>query len=117
MRFFSAIALIIASAEALKIKQRVVSENGPAWDDIIKMIDTDGSGTLSLDEVKNFVIKSCTSHGGSATDCQSYVDQAEGLFKAIDKDGSGEVDKAEFEAFVKSHETSGTGGTEGPTTE
>ena len=101
MRFFSTIALIIASAEALKIKQRVVKEEGSMWDEVCKMIDTDGSGTLSLDEVKSFIEKSCTANGGSEEECKGYLDQAEGMFKAIDTDGSGEVDKAEFEAFLK----------------
>ena len=65
-----------------------------AVDEYFSFMDTDNSGTISLDEVKAFILKK-----SGAVD----EDEAEGMMKDLDTNEDGTVTKEEFLALLGSH--------------
>ena len=63
-------------------------------DEYFSFMDTDNSGTISLDEVKAFILKK-----SGAVD----EDEAEGMMKDLDTNEDGTVTKEEFLALLGSH--------------
>ena len=57
---------------------------------VFKMFDTDGSGTISSEEIKNFFSMSETADEGFAQE----------LIEEVDKNGDGEISFAEFKEMM-----------------
>merc|ERR1719446_1320429 len=55
------------------------TKGAPSWEDVLEVLDEDGSGTVSWDEIVSFI-------------------------EQVDADGSGDIDKKEFEAAVAAME-------------
>jgi len=70
--------------------------NGAQLKEVFDKIDTDGSGSLSVKELKESM---------NDTDVQAFLKispaQVDDAFKKMDADGSGEISWEEFEAFFK----------------
>ena len=121
---FTAIALLAASTQAvhlghqahtLKLAQAKMGNimksalaqaraGCPSSDEIeqvLGMIDADGSGTISWDEVKGFVNGNCPQHFECPTPEQ--MEWAHGEFQRVDSNDDGEVDIAEIEAEMENH--------------
>ena len=73
----------------------------PTWEEVLEELDEDGSGTVSWDELLNFLKEIAKEHDYKLT--KKDIEQVHEMFKMVDTDGSGDVDKAEFEAAVKAH--------------
>ena len=91
-----------AEFEAAVAKYGLVQiKNGPpSWDEVLKELDEDMSGTISWDELKSFIERMEDEHDFELSDDE--WEQIHGFFNHVDADGSGEVDKKEFEAVFKS---------------
>ena len=59
MKFYATLALILATTNAGKLKQKLHSQvtGAPSVNDLIAAIDQDGNGTVSKEEVYAYVDK------------------------------------------------------------
>lgn len=78
-------------------------------DDLFGKIDTDGSGTVSKDELQSLMDKMSADKGTSKTDSTTSSD----LFAKLDSNGDGSLSQTEFEAGRPQGGNS-TQGTQGP---
>jgi len=73
-------------------------QNAPTWEDVLEVLDTDASGTVSWTEVTDFIKKIEKEHNVKISKEDKQAIKAG--FDAVDTDGSGDVNKEEFEAAV-----------------
>ena len=78
-------------------------------DDLFGKVDTDGSGTVSKDELQSLMDKMSADQGTSKTDSTTSSD----LFAKLDSNGDGSLSKTEFEAGRPQGQNS-TQGAQGP---
>ena len=78
-------------------------------DDLFGKIDTDGSGTVSKDELQSLMDKMSADKGTSKTDSTTSSD----LFAKLDSNGDGSLSKTEFEA-ARPQGGNSTQGAQGP---
>ena len=87
----------------MKNKQKMAAKQGPpSWEDVLAVLDTDASGTVSWAEVTDFIKKIEKEHNVKISKKDKEAIKAG--FDAVDTDGSGDVNKAEFEAAVAAEE-------------
>ena len=98
---FVAIAALLATASAVKISSLNKSSQPepPTWEQVLKELDADASGTVSWDELSDFFKKIAKEHDYKLT--KEDLEQAKEIFKMIDTDGSDDIDKKEFEAAME----------------
>ena len=114
-----AIAALLATTSAVSIRSKVTAattiktttttkQGGPpSWDEVLEMVDADGSGTVSWPELKGFFEDLAAEHDYPLS--KEELDGLKEFFDMIDADGSGEVDKAEFDAAVAVEPENGLG--------
>jgi hypothetical protein len=92
-----------STPDAFQKKPDVASYDGTTQRDY----DTDGSKTISLDELRAFAsLPKCPSSDGYMGDLWTWASEAEKdgtleeAFKAVDEDGSGELEYPEFYAML-----------------
>ena len=101
MRFF-AIAALMATASAVRLSStNAIQQGPPSWEDVLEVLDSDNSGTVSWEEIMDFVKEMEKQHGEKMP--EDMKKELKKMFDYVDKDGSGDIDKAEFEAAVKAH--------------
>merc|ERR1712070_1086489 len=85
-----------------KLVQMKSKQGPPSWDDVLEVLDEDGSGTVSWDEIVGFIKKVEKEHNVKISKEDKKAIKA--AFEQVDTDGSGDIDKAEFEAALKAME-------------
>ena len=107
---FLAIAALAATTSAVRVES--TDDMPQTAQEIIDFLDTDNSGTVSLDELLEGVravhTEYCNNNPDDKKVCsKKFVKQAKKflkkLFKDTDADGNGEVTKEEIENYVASH--------------
>ena len=83
----------LLAADKLSIGESIKIVVDEIWDSF----DIDGSGQLSKDEVKEFVLEYMPDFKKDFTFSEAEFDE---LFRQFDTDGSGEVDKQEMADFI-----------------
>jgi len=72
--------------DKLSAGEELTEDNvGEAAENYIKLADTDGNGTIDLEELKAFFAK-----------VEGASEDVEEIFKSLDEDGDGEISKDEF---------------------
>ena len=77
-------------------------QGAPSWEDVLEVLDADGSGTVSWDEIVSFIKQIEKEHDIKISQKDKKAIKA--AFEQVDADGSGDIDKAEFEAAVAAME-------------
>ena len=85
-----------------KLVQMKSKQGAPSWEDVLAVLDADGSGTVSWDEIVAFIKQIEEEHGVKISKEDKKAIKA--AFEQVDADGSGDIDKAEFEAAVAAME-------------
>ena len=85
-----------------KLVQMKSKQGPPSWEDVLAVLDADGSGTVSWDEIVAFIKQVEKEHGVKIS--KEDKKAIKGAFDQVDADGSGDIDKAEFEAAVAAME-------------
>ena len=89
--------------KARKMFAQITQPQGPpSWEDVLEVLDQDGSGTVSWDEIVAFIKQVEKEHGIKISKKDKQAIKA--AFEQVDADGSGDIDKAEFEAAVAAME-------------
>ena len=78
------------------------TKGAPSWEDVLEVLDEDGSGTVSWDEIVSFIKQVEKEHGVKISKEDKKAIKA--AFEQVDADGSGDIDKKEFEAAVAAME-------------
>ena len=87
------IALMLVAVSAVKLRAKGET------DDIISLLDNDGSNTISEKEFKDFIETAFNDAGVELDDANWSIYKNE--FDRADKDGSGDVSKEELENYLK----------------
>ena len=85
-----------------KLVQMKSKQGPPTWEDVLEVLDADGSGTVSWDEIVAFIKQIEKEHDIKISQKDKKAIKA--AFEQVDADGSGDIDKAEFEAAVAAME-------------
>ena len=85
-----------------QMKNKSKQQGAPSWEDVLAVLDTDASGTVSWSEVTDFIRKIEQEHNVKISKEDKKAIKAG--FDAVDTDGSGDVNKEEFEAAVAAEE-------------
>ena len=80
------------------MKSKAKQGGPPSWEDVLEVLDTDKSSTVSWEEVTNFIKAIEKEHNVKISKEDKQAIKAG--FDAVDADGNGEIDKVEFEAAV-----------------
>ena len=73
----------------------------PTWEEILEVLDSDASGTVSWPEIEAFIAEMEKQHGEKLP--EDIKAEIKKVFDMVDADGSGDIDKAEFEAAMAAH--------------
>ena len=101
MKFFAVAALMATTAAVRLSATNAVAQGPPSWEDVLEVLDSDNSGTVSWGEIMDFVKEMEKQHGEKMP--EEMKKELKKMFDYVDKDGSGDIDKAEFEAAIKAH--------------
>ena len=85
-----------------KLVQMKAKQGAPSWEDVLAVLDTDGSNTVSWEEIVAFIKQIEKEHGVKISQKDKKAIKA--AFEQVDADGSGDIDKKEFEAAVAAME-------------
>jgi Ca2+-binding EF-hand superfamily protein len=85
-----------------KLVQMKAKQGAPSWEDVLSVLDTDGSKTVSWEEIVAFIKQIEKEHGVKISQKDKQAIKA--AFEQVDADGSGDIDKKEFEAAVAAME-------------
>ena len=87
------------SKKAFSQLKSKAKQGPPSWEDILEVLDEDGNGKVSWEEMTAFLEEIEEEHGIKIP--ESDKKEIKKVFDMVDADGSGEIDKDEFEAAMK----------------